>query len=345
LKKILFIAPGNSIHAKRWVEFFNKRYEVTWISFHKFNDHLEINKNNLIYLEYTKFNFFKCVFQLFKSVKKINPSVIHIHSVSKYLILSTLLILNNNYNFKIIATPWGSDIKLSFFLIKKVIYYLLGKIHLVTTDSFKLLDDLKKNNINVIKINFGIDTNLFKQSNTLNNYVFVNPRGFDDVYRPYTLLKSINLIKNKITNLKFILLGDGHEKNKILQFINDNSLNNFIHISNKLDSNKYIDLIQSSAGMISCSISDAGISSSIAEFMSCNKIIIATSNSDNPYWIKDKQNGFLFNNDDYHSLANILLNIDKNINNINFKNRSLIIKENDISNEMKKMDNVYIDFK
>ena len=73
--------------------------------------------------------------------------------------------------------------------------------------------------------------------------------------------------------------------------------------------------------------------------MSCNKIIIATNNSDNSYWINDKVNGFLFENENSDQLSDILLKLDKNINGTTFENRELV--KNNYQDEMLKIKEIY----
>ena len=340
-KKILFIAPGNSIHSKRWVEHFKNDYEIFWISFHEFREDITMDKNKLSYIKYNFINIFKIIFQVHKLCKLHKPKIIHIHSVSKYLILSSLLIIKQNRMKNIIATVWGSDYKLASTLVRKLITNLLKKIKLVTTDSFEIFNNFKSININVEKINFGIDTDFFYPSQQKHEKILVNPRGFENVYSPYTFLKAINNIKNKICNLQFVIIGDGPEKVNIDKYILKNNLKGLITVKSKLNFIEYLNLIHKSMGMVSCSLSDAGISSSIAEFMSCNKIIIATNNSDNSYWINDKVNGFLFENENSDQLSDILLKLDKNINGTTFENRELIVKNNNYQDEMLKIKEIY----
>ena len=60
--------------------------------------------------------------------------------------------------------------------------------------------------------------------------ILVNPRGFENVYSPYTFLKAINNIKNKICNLQFVIIGDGPEKVNIDKYILKNNLKGLITV-------------------------------------------------------------------------------------------------------------------
>ena len=337
MKKITFIAPGNSIHSKRWIDFFNnQKYKIQWISFHEFNDtNLLINQ---IYIINKFYNLLLNNLKVLYYVNQFKTDIIHIHSVSLYLFASLILFFKKK---KIIITLWGSDVNNANKFKKILIKFFIKRAFAVTTDSHQFYNDFLKFHTNKKLINFGIDTSFFKPNTKAIENLIICPRGFDDIYRPYVILNAINMVKSKIKNLKFVLIGSKNKKEEILKFIDSKKLNNIITVSDTLDQKSYLNLVNKSIGMISSSLSDAGIASSIAEFMSCNKIIIATNNSDNHYWIKDQINGYLFENDDTKKLSKILLFVDKNIDKIKFQNRDLIIEKNDYTNEMKKVDKIY----
>ena len=90
----------------------------------------------------------------------------------------------------------------------------------------------------------------------------------------------------------------------------------------------------------STSLSDAGIASSIAEAMACQKIVIVSDSGENKLWISHGVNGFLFKTGCSKSLFDAIIKaIDRKDlwNEIGIKARETILERNDISNEMKKM--------
>ena len=337
MKKITFIAPGNSIHSKRWIAYFeNANYQTQWISFHKFKNNL--NTSNKIFVESKILSLFFNNLIVLRHVKNFNSEIIHIHSLSKYMFSAMFLFFLKK---KIVLTPWGSDINKSHGFKRIIINYFLKKASLVTTDSQIFRNEFLKINKNTKIINFGIDTDFFKPSKIKEENIIICPRGFAEIYRPFVILNAIKKVKFKIKNLKFIFIGDKEESQEILEYVSKENINGIVNILNLQDQDSYLKIINKSKGMISASISDAGIASSIAEFMSCNKIVIVTRNSDNHYWIKNGINGYLFENDNYSELAEIIVRLDRNIESINFNNRDMIIEKNDYLNEMKKMDQLY----
>jgi len=341
MKKILFIAPGNSPHSYRWINYFKLEYNLHWLSAHKFKKEFDL-KNKTCFD-----NLLLSPIQILLYSLKQRPDIIHIHSVSRYLFISFLILIF--FKKKIILTPWGSDI---FFpnRFTKVIQNFFFKESNFICDSFllqKKIQGYHKNNI-VNKINFGINCNFFKKKNYSNikQKIIFCPRGYDDVYNNKLILKMIYMVKNKIRNYKFVFLGRPgklmdqnikmskklqiYNKCKFLGFVNQKELKYYYNIS---------------TAVISASKSDAGISSSIAEAMACQKIVLITDNRDNPFWVKNNFNGFLFKNNNLASLAQQFLkiiNLKKNEKKkIEFNARQTQLKKNNIITEMNKVKKIY----
>ncbi len=97
--------------------------------------------------------------------------------------------------------------------------------------------------------------------------------------------------------------------------------------------------------VISASRSDAGLSSSIAEAMSANCLVLCTNNRDNPYWIKNNINGFLFKDNDLKDLEKKFFYI-TNISNkkylkISERSRQTQKNFNNLSIEMLRAEKIY----
>ena len=111
-KKILFIAPADSIHSHKWVEYFSEN-EFIWISYNKvnFDTHALLNqrqKNNLNKIKVNNFlsiPVIQIILSFFYFIKY-QPTIVHIHSVYRYSFLSILIFL---FHKNIILTVWGTD--------------------------------------------------------------------------------------------------------------------------------------------------------------------------------------------------------------------------------------------
>ncbi len=354
--RILFIAPANSIHSFRWINYF-RNYDIHWVSLGK-SDYNNINGINRYILNSRNSKFF-ILFEVFKIIfliKKINPDIIHIHSAGLYGFIALFI-----FNKKIIITAWGSDIlingkKLFLSIILKL---LLKKASLITTDAYHMIDEIVKLGIDkskIIIIRFGIDTNRFKNNfyNNHSNFQFIDHknkyvlsmRNFYPIYDLKTLILSANIIinKNKNKNVKFILVGSGPDemllKNLVFKL---NIKDNFI-FTGSVDNALLPELLCSSDVYVSTSLSDAGIASSTAEAMSCELPVIVSNSGENSLWINDGVEGFLFNCGDYQTLANKILTIidDSELKkSIGINGRNKILLNNSYDEEMSKMDNIY----
>jgi glycosyltransferase involved in cell wall biosynthesis len=92
-------------------------------------------------------------------------------------------------------------------------------------------------------------------------------------------------------------------------------------------------------------LSDAGLSSSTAEAMSCETPVVISDSAENDQWVNNKVNGFLFSTKSFEQLAEILIKLikDKPLRlKVGKEGRNIIVKKNDYENEMKKVNNLYL---
>ena len=85
----------------------------------------------------------------------------------------------------------------------------------------------------------------------------------------------------------------------IAGYVNKNKLHKEIKFIGSLNKKEMINFYNKLDIYVSTSLSDGGLSSSTAEAMSFERLIIITDNSDNKLWVKNGQNGYLFKNKDY----------------------------------------------
>jgi glycosyltransferase involved in cell wall biosynthesis len=348
VKKILFIAPGNSSHSIRWISYFEKKFKIYWISAHPFVKKIDFAKNynigkNFIFLIFSPF--FLLVYAL-----KIKPDIIHVHSIARNLYTSLFLFFF--FKKRMIFTPWGSDIYYPNFFIKKLQNIFL-KNTIFICDSFLLKEKIKKiSGKNLIhKINFGINCGFFnkkefdKKNFNGKNIVFC-PRGYDDVYNNFLILKMIQRLKYKISNYIFIFVGrDGIKKKENIDFSKKLQVSNLCIFLSHVTQNQLRYFYNISEIVISASRSDAGISSAVAEAMSCENIVLITNNRDNPFWIKNGYNGFLFKNDDLKDIVKkfeAIIKLEHSYKQMIRRNaRRTQIENNNFYTEMSKVNSVY----
>jgi len=349
--EIIYLASLDSIHTRRWINFFAEiNYsKIYCISFKKSEE--KVNKNIKIYQINSLFflkNFFKAIF-LLRSKKN---SIVHVH----YLGWNSLLLLFSNKNQKIILTPWGCDLyeNKKNPLKRLWLKFILAKCNFIICDSKKLLKTAirigykKKGEI----ISFGTDTFKYKsykkpfKKNSNNKIIKIGTnRNMENIYDPLTLLKSANYLKRKSSNFKFYIANDGSLRPLLERYIKSNKLQNTIKLIGKKIGKKNIDFYNSIDIYVSTSLRDGGLSASIAEAMSCERIVIVSNNSDNSKYIKNGVSGYLFKNKDYIQLANLIEIASKNKSKslkIGSEARKIIQKKCNYHREMDKVKNIYL---
>tara|TARA_B110000967_G_scaffold194427_1_gene222915 strand:- start:760 stop:1818 length:1059 start_codon:yes stop_codon:yes gene_type:complete len=340
--KILFLAPGTSSHSFKWINFFSKKYDIHWF----YETSLRFKVDNIKC--YKIKNGISLIFQpiiFFIKVLIIKPDLIHIHSISKNLFISFLVVIF--FRKKIILNPWGSDVFFPNMLVKFLQVFIRNNI--IFTDSFIIKKKFEKKN-KVFKINFGVDLNFFNKSNNkkaLKKKIIFCPRGYDPIYNQFLVLNFIKMYKDKLKNFLFVFSGSIHmqEFTFFKKFIKKYKLQKIVNLNGNLNKIEYKKYLINSFLVISASKSDAGLSSSIAEAMSSKCLVLCSNNRDNPYWIKNNLNGFLFkDNDDadFKKMFFYIMSLTQNEKvKIELKARNTQENKNNFFLEMDKVEKLY----
>ena len=163
--KICFLATADSIHSKKWIEYFSEKGEndVHWVSFlPSIFDKLKNVKFYLLkkYL-FKPLGLLLNILPVRKLIKKINPDILHAH----YAGVNGLLAALSGFH-PFILTPWGSDILINAKsrIMRPLIKFVLNKADLITCDAEQMKEELINLGIIASKIKityFGVDTEKF----------------------------------------------------------------------------------------------------------------------------------------------------------------------------------------
>lgn len=351
--KIIFLASANSIHSIRWINYFSfeTNHKVIWIStvepgYETIRGYQKLNKKIKIYT----FKKLKHKIKILKEIIFSRNSLIHIHYIGWHSLLISFLSKNN----KIIATPWGSDLLIKTNFLKKIWFnYFFRRSDYVICDSERLGNKAKsfgaKNN-SIYICNFGIDTDFYRNKRTifseLNKIKIGSNRRLEKIYDIETFINAAEKINKWDKNIIFLVAGNGSLKNKLIGYAEKKGIKNNIKFLGALNQNQMSDFYESIDIYISTSLSDGGLSSSVAEAMSCERLVLITNNSDNKKWINHGQNGFIFKNKDAYELSNLVI---KSIQNYETckeiaKNaREIILNKCSYRNEMEKINLKYLE--
>ncbi len=128
------------------------------------------------------------------------------------------------------------------------------------------------------------------------------------------LISAAALLKDKLPNLKVLLSGNGPNEANLLKQIHELNLQNNVKLLGyRTDLEKIVPAVDL---IVSCSKRE-GLGLNIIEGMLCEKPIVATFNRGHTELIKENQNGYLVNIDDYNALSkkifDIAINPDKSL--------------------------------
>jgi len=327
--KILFIAPGLSLHTTRWIERAQKiGFEVVLFSqdgvVPKSNyrtitlDTLGIPKSNNPILQ-----LIKNINALKRAIRSEAPNFAHIH----WLFSPIALALSFVGKIKVVGTPWGSDIlytneKENWNRKQRIIYrfsirLIIKRIDYFTCDAAHLKDQLVKLGAdkNLIEIvYFGTDSNQFtpgKRSDSLrktwnlnkSDLAILSNRNLYKVYDIPTVINAFKIVSEKYKNVFLIVGGSGPELPNLEQQVRSQKLQDKVRFLGKLDVGEFEVSVASSDIYVSTSTSDGGLASSIAEAMASEVPVLITDFGENSDWLEGGRNGLLFPVGGWESLA------------------------------------------
>lgn len=360
---LLHIAPANSVHSFKWIDFHQDKVEKNFFfSFYEIEKGFLTNFPNVkpVSFAITRFRIINFILMwlmasfviLFNRKVVVNSQSAGIHGL-----LASVLPTR-----RLVTTVWGSDILI---LAKKpligiLVRFILWRSRFVTCDALHMVNELNRymNDSDKVKIiNFGVDTNKLKKidSNECEFYwskygidnrkkIILSMRNHYPVYDIETLIKaSVKL--NDVDDLMFVVAGRGELTESYKNLARELSVSDRFIFSGGYISSELPLMFASTFLYVSTSLSDAGIAASTAEAMSCQVPVLISDSGENNLWIDHEVNGYLFKTGDCYELANqirkiVAINPDE-LRKIGSNGRAKILESNDYHNEMKKVAILY----
>lgn len=235
--------------------------------------------------------------------------------------------LKEKYNLDyIISTHWHDipgfypEVMRKFHILTnwytKKIWAKAKKILVLTSDMKNLADNFWDKNKNIILPNWCYNDFFYPDYNKkkdIFNILFV--WRLVDQKDPFTMLKSIKLLKEKSDNFQVNIVWDWPLKNEMIDFVEQNNLQNNVVFSGWVSKEKIREYYQSNHIQI-CSSKVEAMSIAILESLYCWLYILSTPISWNNDMIIEWNNWEFFDIWDYEKLANKLIYWWKNYNNI-----------------------------
>jgi glycosyltransferase involved in cell wall biosynthesis len=363
--KICYLADADSIHTYRWVTYFSKKgHEVSLISLkppcfdYKGVDIFLIKKiKNSPRTSSHFLNFLPILFQINKLKKQIKPDVFHALSSSKGWFAALLALKPLIFTIAdpgILPIPYQRKLPLIYKIFNK---YAIKKSDLLVCDGENVKSALIKFGASPAKIKiirYGVDTEKFKPEKpdeelknkffTSDDKIIISAKPLRKECDVETLIRAIPSVLKEVPEAKFLIVGDGEEKEKLISLSKSLGISpaiKFIGWISPEDLPKYFNIAKI---FVCTSLVETGLASSTAEAMACGIPVVVSDSGDNKIFIKDGENGFIFPPKGSEILAEKLIVLLKNESlwqKFYLTHRKWIEKNNNYQKEMEKMEKIY----
>jgi len=362
--RLAFLASGESVHTKGWLMYFvGKGYDVHLITFTA-KPIKGVKIHELRY--FGKVAYPLRIWKIRKTVKEIEPDVLHAHYISHYGIYAAL----SGFH-PLILSAWGSDIamdpersRIARFFVK----FALKKADLVHTGDavgMNRLIELGCDRTKIFVQHWGVDTNLFspkarspslrKKLGISRTYSVIMTRKWSEIYHVEVFIKAMPLVLKKIPDVKFIVLERGPLKHKLKELARKLGVcKNMVFVGlvphhqmpQYLASvDVYVDTFSDYVGGV-VGKGGGGMGSTTREVMACGtaQILGDTISVRSSDWFQ----GLVYKQLDHRDLAEKIVQLledEKLRRNIGEKSRKVALQICDLEKNMKKWETVYHELK
>lgn len=259
-------------------------------------------------------------------IKQLKPDIVYAHS-SKAGAFARIADLG--LNNKVIYNPHGWAFNMQQSAKKKEMYKWVEKISAHFCDKIVCISDAERESALREKIckpsklqviYNGIDLEEIEKAASMSKAQLGIPEDtfvvgmvgrLSKQKAPDTFVKAAKLIKEKIPNAFFLMVGDGELRGQIEGLINQYDLGSSFLITGWVDNpTAYMKIMD--IGMLLSRWEGFGLV--LPEYMACGVPIVATNVDAIPNIIKDGVNGMLVNKDDYDDAANKIWKLYMDIN-------------------------------
>lgn len=285
--KLCYLADAGSIHTRKMCEYFvEKGYDLTVISLNDgYIENVKVHSMNMITTgtdgSLSKLKYLKCISEIKKIIKKINPDIVHAHYISSYGLLASLV------GFKpTILSVWGSDVydfpKKSF-VYENIIKYNLKKADCILSTSNVMKKETQKyTNKNITVTPFGVDISKFvplKNKETRDELVIGTIKSLEKKYGIEYLIKAFKKVKdaNSGIKLKLVIGGKGSQEEYLKKLCRELNIENDVNFLGFINQSQVVNYLQSFDIAVFSSVLDSeSFGVAAVEAQACGVPVIVT---------------------------------------------------------------------
>lgn len=303
MKTICYLADGSSPHTIKWCDYFKKRDynihvlslnggKIDGVTVHNFDANVVEQRNKGLLQKMGRIKF---IGEMKRTLKEINPDLLHAQYASSYGFLGTLL---KKHPYAI--SVWGTDIyefPNNGFIQKQIIKHNFRKADYIFTNSRAMAREVNKyTNKNVDVTFFGVDMERFKPVEVKKDDTFVVGivKSLEKRYGIEYLIKAFKLLKDEYPNKKLLLKigGSGQNLDNLINLVDDLDLKNEVEFLGRIAPNSIAKTFCSFDVTVFPSLRE-GFGVAAIESQACEVPVIVTNVGGHPESLDNNKTGFI----------------------------------------------------
>ncbi len=283
-------------------------------------DKLLIEHERIPYLKMILY-YISGLFMTFYVILKDQCNLIHVHWAIPTGLIGVLA--GRLFGKPIVVTIHGSDFRMAMgrpSFLTKIFLYVCRKALRIMCVSELQSKEIQKRGIRgekIVTFPMGIDDNFFevgrRRKGELDGqpHTVLSNRNLLALYNVSLLIRAIPTVVRAEPCTKFIIVGDGQEKEALSREAENLNVSSFVEFVGRVPHEKMADILSGADIYVSTSLYD-GTSVSLLEAMSSGVFPVVTDIPANREWITNGQNGFLVPVDQEKYLARRIIDAIRN---------------------------------
>jgi glycosyltransferase involved in cell wall biosynthesis len=257
------------------------------------------------------------IFDVARTIYRRNVDVVHVFTGASTILGCSILLLGKILHKKTVTSFFGSEDFASHSPLPRLLRITsLTLSDGIATNSIHTMNHLPGKFANKAQVILGGSdmypvTNCDVDNRIVILYVgrLVERKGVDD------LIKAFKIVRSKIPDVTLEIVGDGPERNNLEKLVSSLSLSDYVLFRGVLTGHKLQNAYDRSYAVVLPSkkihtdFADEGLGLSLIEASMFGKPLVGTRNGGIPEIIEDGYNGFLVNEADPLSLADVLIRL------------------------------------
>ena len=308
--RVLVLADLNTIHSIRWYDALAEHFEVRVVSLEK---PLE-ERSGFLYLppsvESVRWKYILNLRRVKAAIEEFQPDLLNPHFIPNYGLLSALA----SGGRPCVLCVWGSDLlqvpKKSTFH-RRITRWILGKMEEIIVDAWMMVPVLKRFGVSESRVwvmPFGLleklrDVPLLELPEGV--WRIVTHRRLVPEMDPLTFVEALGHLAERRSDFEVFICSSGPLKGPLERRVQDLGLSDRVQFLGHVSDEKLLELLREAHISVSASVTDS-TSISLLESMACGSFPVVSDIEGNREWVKDGENGRLFEIRNPKSLADAL---------------------------------------